>query len=284
MNGFLNINKPSGMTSFSVIHQIRKQFSLSKIGHLGTLDPLATGVLPIAIGKATKLFDFFLKKEKEYIAKFTFGIETDTLDAEGQVVKTSEILPKKEEIEAVLSKLIGEQDQVPPLYSAKNVNGARAYQLARNGVDFTLPAKKITIYDIKLKEQLDEKSFSFFIHCSSGTYIRSIARDLAVLLNTYAYMSALTRIKSGVFTIENAISLDTALKSNLTDICVPMDAVLTQFETIVLPDSYYDKLKNGVAFAYEQKKEDFLVYCKNEFFGIANSQTGVLKLKLYLKE
>ena len=182
MNGIFNILKPTGMTSNAVLTKIKKRFNIKKVGHLGTLDPLATGVLPITIGKATKLFDYFLKKDKIYKAVFTFGKTTTTLDSEGDVTSESSVIPTKEQIESVLSKLVGEVDQVPPNFSAKNVNGQRAYTLARQEVDFVLPPKRVSIYGIELLSQVSENSYLFNIHCSSGTYIRSIAREMATSL------------------------------------------------------------------------------------------------------
>lgn len=282
MNGFLNIIKPIGMSSNAVLTKLKKQFHISKIGHLGTLDPLASGVLPVMVGKATKLFDYFLKKDKEYVATFYFGKETTTLDAEGEVINESASKVTKEQIEAVLGHLTGEILQLPPKFSAKNVNGRRAYELARENKEFTLEKKKVTIHEITLNEQLNEQEFTFFIKCSSGTYIRSIARDLGRLLDTYAYMSGLVRTKSGMFEIETAISLEDLLKSRVEEHMIPLENVLTGFEVVTLDDSFYKALINGVKIPFEHNSEEFLVYCKEELFGIGQVINGILKLKVNL--
>ena len=163
MLGFLNIYKPSGITSNAVVQKIKKRFHIDKIGHMGTLDPLACGILPIAVGKATRLFDYSLDKKKRYTAIFDFGYTTDTLDIEGVKTNESQVVPNIEQIKLAMTKLIGEMDQIPPLYSAKVVNGRRAYDLAREGVAFELKPKKITIYNIDLIEQISEYQYKFDI-------------------------------------------------------------------------------------------------------------------------
>ena len=207
MIGFVNVNKPSGLGSSKVVSVLKKHFNIKKIGHMGTLDPLAEGVLPIAIGKATRMFDYMLEKNKTYIAQFTFGKTTDTLDSDGQVTETTTIIPTKNKILSILPKLIGRISQIPPQYSAKKVNGKCAYDFARNGEKVELSPKEIEIYDIKLLNQINNTTFEFEIECSGGTYIRSIARDMADLLNSKAYMSKLIRTKSGKFELNNSFTL-----------------------------------------------------------------------------
>lgn len=241
-------------------------------------------MLPITVGKATRLFDYFLKKDKEYEATFTFGKTTTTLDSEGEVVEESNILPKKEEIEAIINSLTGEIDQTPPNYSAKNINGKRAYELARQNIEFTLKPKRVSIYEIKLKEQLNETSFVFYIHCSSGTYIRSIARDMAEHLGTVGYMSALTRLSSGNFKLNNAVDLETLLNSEVEQYLINIETVLESFEKVVLDDKFYSDLINGVKIPFETKLDEFLLYCNNELFGIGEVLDGILKIKIYLRE
>ena len=196
MLGFINVYKPSLMTSNAVLAKIKRQYGIKKIGHMGTLDPLAEGVLPIAIGNATRMFDYFLNKQKTYIATFEFGYETDTLDSQGEKIAETNVLPTKDEVLNVLSGFMGKQLQMPPKYSAKNVNGKRAYDLARAGVDFELNPKEIEIFNINLLEN-NGNTFVFEITCSSGTYIRSIGRDLGYKLNSLATMTKLIRTKSG---------------------------------------------------------------------------------------
>ena len=213
MKGFVNINKPLGMTSSDVVVKVRgilrrASGEKQKVGHLGTLDPQGSGVLPIAVGTATRLFDFMQEKTKVYQATFVFGKETDTLDGVGKVVETSDILPTKEQISDFVSSYCGEIDQIPPQYSAKSVDGKRAYDLAREGKTVDLTPKRVNIIYVKLIEAvnrvahlangnyaLSENEYAFEIACSSGTYIRSIARDVAHALGTVGYMSSINRIQ-----------------------------------------------------------------------------------------
>jgi tRNA pseudouridine55 synthase len=206
MKGFINIIKPQGMSSAYAVGAVKRKFNMP-CGHMGTLDPMASGVLPVGLGKATRLFDYLLDKKKTYVATFRFGVLTDTLDTTGTVTATCDKIPTSDEILSVLPRFVGEIEQVPPLYSAKCVDGKRGYQLARQGVDFKLPAKKVTILNIELLGQKGEADFDFKIECKGGTYIRSICRDLAYSLSTYATMTSLEREKSGCFTKDNAFSL-----------------------------------------------------------------------------
>ena len=225
MTGFVNVNKPSGMNSTKVVTFLKKQFHIKKIGHMGTLDPLAEGVLPIAIGKATRMFDYFLEKKKTYIAQFTFGKTTDTLDAEGVVTETCENIPSDDDIKQVLPQLIGRIAQIPPQYSAKKVNGRCAYDFARLGQTVELKAKEIEIYNIKLLSQISHDVFEFEIECSGGTYIRSIARDMAAALGSKAYMSKLIRTKSGKFDLETAYSIQDLESKNLEAVLVSIEDI-----------------------------------------------------------
>jgi tRNA pseudouridine55 synthase len=283
MNGIFNILKPSGMTSNAVLTKIKKCFNIKKVGHLGTLDPLATGVLPITIGKATKLFDYFLIKDKVYKAIFTFGKTTTTLDSEGEIIKTSSVIPTDEQIQAILGNLVGEVEQIPPNFSAKNINGQRAYTLARENISFVLPPKRVSIYSIELLSQVNQNSYLFEIHCSSGTYIRSIARDMAALLNTVGFMSALIRTKSGDFKIEDAITIEELLKADAKEHLISLEQILKDFKRVDIEDKHYEKLVNGVKIKAESQKGEFLLYCKSQLFGIAQVEDGFYKIKVNLK-
>ena len=194
MTGFITVNKAEGVSSAREVNIIKK-LTGTPCGHLGTLDPMASGVLPVAIGNAARLFDYFLSKKKRYVATFVFGCDSDTLDTTGTVIETGGKIPSVDEIEAVIPCLTGEVLQIPPKYSAKSICGKRGYQLAREGIDFTLPPKKVNIYSIKVLDKITDNSYSFDIECGGGTYIRSIARDLGARLGTAAIMSALVRTK-----------------------------------------------------------------------------------------
>ena len=208
MFGFLNINKPEGITSFDVIAKLRKILKIKQIGHAGTLDPFATGVLPVCIGKATKLIDY-LGKDKEYIATIKFGADTDTYDKDGQVIKTYDTKISENELSELLNDFQGEIEQIPPIYSAIKINGKKLYEYARKGENIEIKPRKVIIYKIELLEfDYENQSAKILINCSKGTYIRSIAYDIGQKLNCGGYLTGLVRTKSGEFNLETAINLD----------------------------------------------------------------------------
>ncbi|MCL2630449.1 MAG: tRNA pseudouridine(55) synthase TruB [Firmicutes bacterium] len=228
LNGFINLYKEAGMTSAKAVAITqgilkRKGFPVSKIGHLGTLDPDAEGVLPIALGKATKLFESFLKKKKVYFAKFLFGKTSDTLDASGIITEENNIITSLNEIQAVLPCFLGEIDQMPPNYSAKSVNGVRAYELARKGKEVNLSPKTVTIYSCEVLEKLSENLFSFRITCGGGTYIRALARDIAIKAGTVGLMQYLKREESGNFNIKDSKTLNDLRELPCDDFIIDMD-------------------------------------------------------------
>lgn len=281
MNGIIVIDKPKGKSSNQIVGAVKKLFNQKKVGHLGTLDPLATGVLPICLGKATKLFDYFLTKTKTYIAQFTFGETTDTLDSEGQVLNRCEFVPSMSQINQVLPSFIGELDQMPPKYSAKSINGVRAYELARKGIEFDLKPKKICINKFELTKQISSNVFEFLINCSSGTYIRSLARDLAQKCGSLAYMSGLRRIRTGQFEIEQAVILEHASVSDI----ISLDKILSSHKKIVVDAVNFSKLKNGNSIKVPLLSgENLLVYCKEKLFGIGDCVNHILKVKTNLFE
>lgn len=282
--GFFNVDKPSGITSSTVVNKC-KWLTATPCGHMGTLDPLASGVLPVGVGNATRLFDYFLEKEKEYIAEFTFGVSSDTLDSTGEIEFGGRI-PSEAEIASVLPSLIGEIEQIPPKYSAKNVNGRRGYELARAGVEFELPAKRVKIFGVELLGKGErENSFAFKIKCGGGTYIRSIARDMAFALDTNAVMSALKRTKSGVFEIENAIPFsileqDLSLEE-LEKYLIPTQSVLP-FPALVVKDKNPERIFNGMAVATDVADGLYKLYKEETFYGIAEVKNGFAKAKTKL--
>lgn len=214
MFGFININKPQGMTSHDVIAVLRKIIHIKQIGHTGTLDPLATGVLPIAIGKASRLIEY-LKEDKAYIAKLQFGFISDTFDSEGNVEKYSEKKVTVEDLLQNIKKFKGDIEQIPPAHSAVHYKGKRLYELARKGIiPDDIPKRKVTISTLEILE-FDEinQTALLKIACSKGTYIRSIVNDLGMELGSGAVMTALQRIKSGLFTIDTAIDLENLKES-----------------------------------------------------------------------
>ncbi|MBO5525998.1 MAG: tRNA pseudouridine(55) synthase TruB [Clostridia bacterium] len=280
MTGFINIDKESGKSSAFAVNRI-KRLTGTPCGHMGTLDPLASGVLPVGVGKASRLFDYFLAKKKEYIARFRFGATSDTLDSEGEVTQTTEHIPTQEEIRSVLPSFVGEIDQVPPLYSAKSVGGRRGYELARAGVEFTLPAKRIRIDEIELLEQVSEDSFTFRIACGGGTYIRSLARDVAEKTGSLGMMTALRRTQSGFFTLDTAVKLETLTEENVGSFLIPTDAVLP-FPTLKAEGEERRKLLNGIKLHTDRADGSYKLYIDELFYGIAEVNGGVLSVRTKL--
>lgn len=249
VTGFVNIAKPADMTSSDAVCIVRGVLSRriggrQKTGHLGTLDPLAEGVLPIALGKATALFDFLAFKTKEYIARFTFGRTTDTLDRGGVFLADEGRVPTEYELKAALPRFFGDVMQVPPAYSAKSVDGKRAYDLARKGVMPELAARPVHIESIELLAS-NGAEFTLRIVCGGGTYIRALARDIAAALGTVAFMSALTRTRSGMFTLEDAVTMDD-FRAAPEEHIIPAGRALEGLPRLVLDHKEERMIANGV--------------------------------------
>lgn len=280
MNGFVNVLKPVGATASDVVVCLKHIYN-EKAGHLGTLDPGASGVLPVAVGQATRLFDYLTDKTKYYRAFFTFGKTTDTLDAYG-VVTARDSVPDLSTVKSVLPQFVGEQQQVPPLYSAISVGGVRAYKLARQGVETSLRARDVTVYEIKLVEQRTVDTFVVDVKCSGGTYIRSLARDIAASCGTVGYMSGLIRLASGLFKIEDAYTLD-EIRANKTDCLSDITFPLADTESLYVKEEFYDDLDHGRKVFVGNFEGYRKIYCNGQLFGLGRSQKGVLKLDYYLK-
>ncbi len=283
MNGFINIFKPSGITSAYALTKIKKAFKGEKIGHMGTLDPLASGVLPVGIGKCNRLFNFLLDKEKVYKAEFTFGYETDTLDSDGKIINKSDKIPSKQEILEILPCLVGEIMQIPPSFSAKNVDGKRSYELARKGIQVELPPKKVEILKIELDGEISNGTYAFTITCKGGTYIRSICRDMAYKLNTYATMTKLSRVQSGCFTLENAINIENFDLFNIEKHLIkPQDVI--SFESIYLNKKDDVELSFGRKVVIDKKDGFYKIFNSEGFIGVGEIQNYILKIKAYIKD
>ena len=208
ISGWLVVDKPRGMGSTQVVSFTRRLFNAQKNGHCGTLDPFATGVLPIAFGEATKLIPYVTDGEKEYEFVLYFGEETDTLDTEGQVVAISDVIPSEAEIRAVLSEFVGEIIQIPPAYSAIKIDGKRAYNLVRQGEEVQIPERKIKIYELELLEMLTNRTARLRVRCSKGTYVRTLGADIARKLGSCGYLKELRRTKCGNFDLSQKILLE----------------------------------------------------------------------------
>lgn len=284
ITGFLNILKPSGETSFRVVSQVKKILGTKKVGHLGTLDPAAAGVLPIAVGKATKFFEYFLNKDKEYVAMVKFGIATDTLDSFGQLIRTDDTIIEAEQIEAVIPAFIGEVEQIPPRYSAIKVNGKRAYELARENADFTISPRKITIFSIKLIKKCEKNTFLFKVHCSAGTYIRTLFADIAEKLSTVAVTPVIIRTKSGNFLVNDAITLEELEKNKKI---IPIIQMLGDISVVNVNEKIAKQLACGVKIdAKSLEMEDFsdkFFICHGEkLLGLYSVSAGRIVCEIFL--
>lgn len=288
VTGFVNLSKPADMTSSDAVCIVRGVLSRAiggrqKTGHLGTLDPLATGVLPIALGKATALFDFLAFKTKRYVAEFTFGTATDTLDRGGKTVRDGGRIPSAEEIAAVLARFTGEFMQTPPAYSAKSVNGRRAYSYARSGEAVELAPKLVRVDSFELIGG-GEGVYEFAIECGGGTYIRSLARDVAEALGTCAYMSALTRTKSGPFTAENAVTPDEFRLAPEKHI-IPAEFALGGLKKVTLGENALKRMLNGIPAAATDIADGEYAAVYDEYgalagLGLRNARGLVMKVRL----
>ena len=271
MTGFLNIDKQCGDMSAYVVNRV-KRLTHTACGHLGTLDPRASGVLPVGLGNATRLFDYFLEKRKTYLARFRFGATTSTLDSEGEVEFGGRV-PALREIEEALPAFLGTIAQIPPKYSARCLGGKRGYELARSGAEFELPAKNVEIYRFDLLDAVSPDEFEFAIECSGGTYIRALSRDLALRLGTLGYTSALRRTASGPFTEEIAVPLSLLTPENWKEYIIPTDMVLP-FPVMEVDDV---RFYNGVRIPCDSSDGVYKIYRGGEFYGTGIVEGGVLR-------
>jgi tRNA pseudouridine55 synthase len=260
MDGVINIYKPIGMSSFDVVAKIRKLSKSKKVGHTGTLDPEASGVLPICIGKATKIVDYIMSETKVYVAEMKLGIVTDSYDREGKILENNLVNVSETQIKEAVCSFIGQIEQVPPMYSALKVNGQRLYELARKGIEIERKSRLINIYDIKILS-INLPSVIMEVTCSKGTYIRSLCYDIGKKLNCGAAMWNLERSATGSFIKEESIALDKLNSDNLEQYIIPMDKALSQYDELFFEDDMFVKLLlNGVTI----KNEMFLSKIKSE--------------------
>jgi len=283
MKGILNLHKESGMSSASAVAKARRILQTRAIGHMGTLDPQGTGVLLAGVGKATRLFDFYLNKDKEYQADFAFGYTTDTLDPEGAITATTAVIPTKQAIENALAALCGTYPQMPPLYSAKSIGGVRAYELARRGEIPDVKPSTIRVDEFTLIQQKSDTVYRFHIRCSSGTYIRSLCRDLAESLNSLACMTAIHRSRTGTFTDKAAVTL-AQLEVQGASALLSVEDALAHLPCYEADESLYQKILSGIKLDAPDLPEPFTVYCKGELFGLGKSAEGKLKIPTFLKD
>mgnify|MGYP002521811924 FL=1 len=283
MNGFLNLYKPKGVSSAKILNTLKKSVRGVSVGHMGTLEPLASGVLPVALGKSTRMFDYLLDKDKVYIATFAFGYETNTLDLEGEIVKKHDKIPTESELIEKSKELVGDIMQIPPVFSAKCVNGKRSYQLARKGHDFELPPKKVRINSITLIEKISDNEFKFEISCKGGTYIRSIVRDLAALCGTVGTMTDLIRTKSGVFEIENSVKVEDFISEENKDRLLIAPENVVNYPEIKLTEREAARLYNGLYDTFPFDDGVYKVFAPDGFYGIGEVNNGKIKVKAYIR-
>ena len=276
MDGILIIDKEKNYTSRDVVNIVSNSLKTKKVGHTGTLDPLATGLLVICVGKATKLVDILTNHDKEYIADITFGIETDTLDSTGNIIREENKIIKKEDIIQVLNSYKKEYDQQVPIYSAIKINGKKLYEYARENIDVELPTRKVNIYDIELLnyEIIDNKTH-IQIRCnvSKGTYIRSLIRDIGNSLNTCAIMTDLRRTKLGDFNIEDAIKIKGIKNAKLYSI----EEVLKNYKQIEVEGNLEFKIKNGCKIKNIYNEEYVLFKNIDGIIGLYKNENNMLK-------
>ncbi|MEA3460154.1 MAG: tRNA pseudouridine(55) synthase TruB [Chloroflexota bacterium] len=247
-DGILVINKPSGMTSHDVVDAVRRLAGIRKVGHAGTLDPIATGVLMICLGQATRVVEHLMDSDKVYEAQLRLGVTTDTHDTQGKVTGTSEVNVTEEEVRQVLSSFVGRIQQVPPMYSALKRNGTPLYELARRGVTVKRKPRSVTIHGIELLDWASPQ-FTVRVICSRGTYIRALARDLGEQLGCGAHLTRLIRLASGRFTLDEAVSLDELAKAfaqgTWEELLRPLNEALLDFPAMIVDAEAERRIRRG---------------------------------------
>ncbi len=247
ISGILCIDKPAGMTSHDVVNRIRRLYGTRKVGHTGTLDPMATGVLVILIGRAAKLSDYLLADRKTYEAGLLLGCETDTQDTTGKIVSQSDDIPDLSVVEAACATFVGRSVQTPPMYSAKKVNGVKLYELARDGIEIERCGCEIEIYSLGVKKRSD-REYNLSVSCSKGTYIRTLCHDIGKALGCGGCMSSLRRTKNGAFSIDGAVSiekLEALSESERAKLLITVEAALSYLQKIALPPFFARLAHNG---------------------------------------
>lgn len=290
MNGVLNIFKPKGMSSFDAVRVVKKVARTGKVGHTGTLDPEATGVLPICIGRATKIIDYIMDSEKVYEVTLNLGIRTTTYDLEGEVLEERD--PShltEEEILNSINSFKGEYSQIPPMYSALKQNGVRLYELARKGIEVERKGRLINIHNLE-DIKINNPYISMKVTCSKGTYIRSLCYDIGEKLGVFATMTQLNRAKTSVFSQEKSININELTKENINDYILSMEEALEKYDKIVVNKKYVKLLVNGVRVADGRFTKDKVINNKlyrvyddeNNFIGLGERNDAGFKIEKLL--
>ena len=285
MNGVINIFKPKGMTSFDVVREVKKVCCTGKVGHTGTLDPEATGVLPVCIGRATKIIDYIMDSRKVYEVEFKLGIKTTTYDDEGEILETRETKHlTDDEILQVIKGFLGEYSQVPPMYSALKQNGVRLYTLARQGIEVKREGRNITVYNIE-NIKIDNPFVSMKVTCSKGTYVRSLCYDIGEKLGVYATMTELNRAETSVFKQEDSINIKNLTSENYSEHLISIEEALNHYDRININHKYAKLLVNGVRVGDTRYTNDkveneklYRVYDGEKFLGLGSKNNEGFKI------
>ena len=282
MNGILIINKEKKWTSHDVVAKIRK-ITGEKVGHTGTLDPLATGVLPILIGKGTKFSKYLIEHDKVYEVELELGKKTDTADAEGRIIEEKNVDEEyiNANLQKVLKSFIGKQEQIPPMYSAIKKNGKKLYEYARAGEKVEIEPRKIEIYNIELLKY-EDKCINLKVSCSKGTYIRSLCEDIAEKLNTVGYMRNLNRLQVGKFKIENAIKIEDVNLESIQEYLITLEELLKENDSIYLSNKKLKLFLNGVNLRISNNDGLYKIYDDNKFIGTGTVKNSLLKRDIIL--
>jgi len=284
MDGIIIINKPKNYTSHDIVRKAKKLLN-EKVGHTGTLDPNATGVLPLLIGKGTLLSKYLIEHDKIYEAVLKLGEKTDTADGEGKVLESQNVeqsILKKENIERIFNNLEGKQEQIPPMYSAIKLNGKKLYEYARKGIEVEVKPRTIEIYKLELIK-IEDMEIIFRVSCSKGTYIRTLCEKIAEELGTVGYMKELKRIQVGEFNIKDSITIEELENQEIvSNKFITIEKYFSNSENIVLNERKLQLFLNGVQLTYELKDGIYKIYKENEFIGIGTVKNKLLKRDIIL--
>ena len=279
MDGIIIINKPKNCTSHDIVRKAKKILN-EKVGHTGTLDPNATGVLPILIGKGTQISKYLINHDKTYEAVLQLGKKTDTADCEGKIIEEKDVQPsslEKENIENVLKQLIGKQEQIPPIYSAIKVNGKKLYEYARKGEEIQVEPRIIEIYNLELLNiDIQNNTIEFRVECSKGTYIRTLCENIADKLQNIGYMKELKRTRVGEFKIEDAVSLE-ELENDFKSNFITLEDYFKTSSSINLENKKLQLFLNGVQLSYKLEDGVYKIYNEEQFIGLGTVKNNLLK-------
>ena len=278
-NGILVIDKPAGWTSHDVVAKLRGILHVKRIGHAGTLDPMATGVLPVFVGRATRAVEFAAEREKEYIAGLRLGVVTDTQDCTGTTLETHPVEVTRDQVEAILDRFRGDLQQIPPMYSAVKKNGRKLYELARRGVEVERQPRPVTIHQLELLDQVSPTDYTLRVLCSKGTYVRTLCHDMGQALGCGGTLFSLRRTRSAGFTLEDAVTLeDVAAAADPAALLLPVDAYFSGYPVLQLQNEAEEKrIRNGNSLTLDGPDGTYRVYSRQgEFLALSQRSQGCL--------